>query len=302
MNSTRQKSFLIILWALPSLCMERTISLNDFAAGLLQKNRQVIGSFITQVQSEKIDVNGKNRAGMTALMYAAKNNAGEAIRELVKVPGIEVNAQDSDGWTALMIAAQYNAVEAVRELVQVPGIEVNAKANNSWTALMHAIERQNIIIARILWAVGADDSGIELDPAMQKIKEEGRAVLNGIISAIRRGDDESLRKYQDQGYSVMVHDAQGNNSLHLAIMGNHPMLAKNLIAHNELLLKEGNKEGIKPLELLFGLWGDENEDWNKFIGELPAQFTPAIEEGKKVLEAFKEKAFKEGIAGMPVSQ
>ena len=85
-------------------------------------------------------------------------------------------------------------------------------------------------------------------------------------------------------------------------MGNHPMLAKNLIAQSEFLLKEGNKEGIKPLELLFGLWGDENEDWNKFIGGLPAELTPAIEEAKKVLGAFKEKAFVEGIAGMAVSQ
>lgn len=100
----------------------------------------------------------------------------------------------------------------------------------------------------------------------------------------------------------MIRDTQGNGPLHLAIMGNQPAMAKNLLAQNELLLRQQNKYGTPPLELLFDMWGDKNESWNRFIAELPAEFSPDIAQAKRKWEASNKEAFKAGIAGMTVSQ
>jgi uncharacterized protein len=293
---------IMLLWALPSLSMERAISLRDFADGLYQGNNSVIRSWIAMAKSGMVDVNTKDKHGWTALMHAAyadnfgrtvlqhaaarnnleaikelliapnidvntKDNLGrtalmhaaavsnlEAIKELLKAPNIDVNAKDKNGRTALMYAAmEYfamdyavkaikellkagadvntkdndgrtvlilatinNKSEAMKELLNAPNIDVNAK-NNSGTALMHAIDRGHKSVARLLWSVGANDPGIKLTPEMESAKDEGLAALDGIITALRSANHEALRKYHDQGFSVMVRDAEGNGPLHLAI-------------------------------------------------------------------------------------
>lgn len=304
-----KRTFLLVLWAIPSLCMERTLSLEHFAEGLRLGNAQVVQLYITQVQTgmvavntadgyegrtalmnaaiynrveaikellkiPDINVNAKDRDGTIALMHAARNNSIGAIKELLrvpgsnlnatdksnntalmlgvmhnaveavkellkvpgidanarnkggstalmeaasdtrveitkellKVPGIEVNKKNNGGNTALMIAVMHNGVEVVQELLKVPDIDANARNNFGKTALKYAIERKNITIAQFLWAAGADDTGITLDLEMQKVKEEGRAVFNGILTALRNGDAESLRKYQDQGYRTIINE------------------------------------------------------------------------------------------------
>jgi ankyrin repeat protein len=264
-----KSSFLIILlWALPSLCMERTISLSDYIEALRQGNTEVIQSWIAMAKSGKVDVNAKDPLGWTVLMLAASSNRWGAIKELLKAPNIELNAKDNKGRTALMLA----------------------------------IFDEDENAARLLWAVGARDPEIALNPKLQKAKDEGLAALKGIITALRSGDEEALRKYQDQGFSIMIRDTKGNGPLHQAIIGNQPKLAKNLVKENELLLKQQNNDGITPLELLFGMWGDEHEDWNKFIAELPAEFNPDIVTAKGNWQASNQATFNAGIAGMKVTQ
>jgi ankyrin repeat protein len=307
-------SFLImLLWALTSLCMERTISLSDFAEGLRQRNfeeesrqrnREVIKSYIAMIKSGKVHADAKDHEGSTALMYAVRSNAIEeiaelieaganvnakdnfgftalihaamtgtleALKELLKAPNIDVNKRDNNGdtaliyateanaveaikalieagadlnatdkdgntalmvarklealkellktpnidvntkgplgMTALMNAAAYNTVEVLKELLDAPNIDVHAKDNDGKTALSHAIEQGHENAALLLWAVGADNPEIRLNQKMEQAKAKGLAAFNGIRAALKSGNEEALRMYQDQGFSIVIRGA-----------------------------------------------------------------------------------------------
>jgi len=87
--------------------MESAISV-DFDRALQRGNKQGIQIWISKAQSGEIDVNAQD-FGRTALMYAAIQNAEEAVKELLKVPRIEVNAKNEYGSTALMLAIKGNS-------------------------------------------------------------------------------------------------------------------------------------------------------------------------------------------------
>ena len=280
-----------------------------------------------------IDVNAQDKFGQTALMFAASSGNIEAIKELLRASGIDINKTDDEGATALMkawsdqataillqvrgidvnaknnagstsltLAAILGKLDLLKELLQTPEIRVNEKDKAGRTPLSLAIKNRNADVARFLWAVGADDTGItNIDPEMVKAKEEGRAVFNGIKTALLHGDTKTPEEYVHKGYSLMIRDEKGNGPLHLAIIGNQVALANYLLARNANLISQKNNEGITPLEAMYGLYDEHNEDWNKFIAELPVKFRAAIVEAKKGWEAYKQKAFEAGVAGMKVS-
>ena len=79
------------------------------------------------------NANAKGRRGMTALYWAAVNNALE-VAGLLLTHGADVNAKDQNGWMALHWAAANNAA-GVAGLLLAHGADVNAKDQNGWTAL-----------------------------------------------------------------------------------------------------------------------------------------------------------------------
>ena len=110
-----------------------------------------------------VDVNAKDKAGMTALQHVVmsmhvgiahsnmihevqpKSNITKSIIrivarafwemfwELLKA-GADVNARDNKGWTALHYATESNQAEVIKELLKA-GADVKAKDNKGWTAL-----------------------------------------------------------------------------------------------------------------------------------------------------------------------
>ena len=80
------------------------------------------------------NANAKGRRGMTALYWAAVNNAVE-VAGLLLTHGADVNAKEAQrGRTALHLAALKDALE-VAGLLLAHGADVNAKDQNGWTAL-----------------------------------------------------------------------------------------------------------------------------------------------------------------------
>jgi ankyrin repeat protein len=93
---------------------------------------------IRQLIRAGAEVNAADRAGMTALMYAARfSDKPGVIRALIDA-GADVNARDRHGWTPLSHAAAKNyKPEIVMELVDA-GSDVNVRDHQNVTPLMLA--------------------------------------------------------------------------------------------------------------------------------------------------------------------
>jgi ankyrin repeat protein len=102
------------------------------------------------------DIDSRDAAGQTALMYAADTGQMEVVKYLV-TNGADVNAQ-SKGFgrgTALIYAAASNRLEIMEYLIE-RGANVNAMTGNKETALFWAAAQGHIDAIKILLKNGAD--------------------------------------------------------------------------------------------------------------------------------------------------
>ena len=72
---------------------------------------------IAEAVSTGVDVNVTNKAGATALMFAAKSNTAGAVEILIHA-GASLNVQDKSGNTALIYAASYNNDDVIETLIE----------------------------------------------------------------------------------------------------------------------------------------------------------------------------------------
>lgn len=78
------------------------------------------------------DIDVKNKAGMTAVMWAAANGQKKCLARLIGA-GCDVDAKDEDDWTAAMWAAVNGQEECLARLIAA-GCNVDAKNNEGKTA------------------------------------------------------------------------------------------------------------------------------------------------------------------------
>ena len=133
------------------------------------------------------NVNAKDRNGMTALMFAAKQGYEKMVQELINSKA-ELNAQDNQGMTALIMAVKEDHLEVVKMLLAIgkgdtnakkPGgvmtfissltshsepesklgvtrIDVNKRDNERMTALSYATTKGNLEMVQTLLDANAD--------------------------------------------------------------------------------------------------------------------------------------------------
>jgi ankyrin repeat protein len=102
------------------------------------------------------DLNVRDKAGRTALFYAARYTQDVNVLKKMLAEGAEVSVVDQNGQTALMQAARYNtSPEVVSLLAQLGGmINVTDKMQNS--ALFLAARHNNAAVIKELLRHGAD--------------------------------------------------------------------------------------------------------------------------------------------------
>jgi ankyrin repeat protein len=101
------------------------------------------------------DIDSRDAAGQTALMYAAEAGQIEVVKYLVS-NGADVNAQ-SEGiglGTALIYAASANRLDVMEYLIE-QGADVNAMTRNKETALFWASAQGHVEAVKILLKNGA---------------------------------------------------------------------------------------------------------------------------------------------------
>ena len=107
------------------------------------------------------DVNEADAGGRTALFLAAGMGNCDAVRELVRAPGIDVNRVDRNGETALYCAAVLGHTPVVAELVKVAAVHVDATDAHGRTPLWAACWDGNVERLALEWMA----SGPRRDPA-----------------------------------------------------------------------------------------------------------------------------------------
>jgi ankyrin repeat protein len=101
-----------------------------------------------------IQLNILDRNGQTPLHVAAINQNNAIVDQLIRA-GAQVNIQDAQGMTALMYAARQDAPLSLYYLVNAPGVDLTLTDAQGHTALWHARNAQkpgNIVILQIAQA------------------------------------------------------------------------------------------------------------------------------------------------------
>ena len=94
---------------------------------MCSQNRELI--------SRGSQLESRNTAGRTALIYAASNNHPEVVADLLKA-GADINAQDKDGRrTALILASSWGYGEVATTLVTQGGADSSIIDKDGYTAL-----------------------------------------------------------------------------------------------------------------------------------------------------------------------
>lgn len=109
---------------------------------------------VKKLQSERININEKDKNGATALMHAIWSKKPEAAKYLIEA-GADVNAKDNYG-TPLIYAVDYKQHDVINVLLE-KGADIEATDYQGETALVHAALRVvDINSVKILIKAGAD--------------------------------------------------------------------------------------------------------------------------------------------------
>jgi ankyrin repeat protein len=113
-----------------------------------ERSFKVVRTFL-DIPGTEVDL--ANRAGETALMYAALHGSLETVQLLID-KGAQVNRQ---GWTPLHYAATNGSLPVVRLLLEHHAY-IDAESPNRSTPLMMAVRQRHEVLAKELVDAGAD--------------------------------------------------------------------------------------------------------------------------------------------------
>ena len=113
---------------------------------------------------QKIMINQKDAAGLTALHHATKNHSS-IVKILAKSRNIDLNAKDKDGLTPVHHAIVNQTLESIKVLRQFPGVDWNI-ASNVGTPLVMALTSGRAEILRVILTV--PEINLSLTPACIK--------------------------------------------------------------------------------------------------------------------------------------
>ncbi len=211
---------------------------------------------LTKVQTAlnfKLDINGFNSKGITALMAAAYDEQEEMIKFLI-AKGADTNAKNNEGKTALMMAFRFynKKVKETVELLLAKGADVNKKDNNGWTALIYAsLLGENEIVEQLL-AKGADANAND-GTALMVASEYGFKKI--VESLLKKGVD--VNETDNNGWTALIQASASGQKDVVELL-----LAKgaDVDANGGMALMVASEYGFKEIvELLLKKGVDVNE-------------------------------------------
>jgi|ERR1044072_11047 ankyrin repeat protein len=136
------------------------------------------------------DVNVRNGAGRTALMYLSETTTPEVLRDLLSV-GAKLNARDDSGANSFTIAAASASPRVLKDMIEA-GAQINARDSTGENCLFGAARTNSSEVITLLI-----EAGVDLDVR----NEDGETALMAMASngsyetfkiLIARGADQNL--------------------------------------------------------------------------------------------------------------
>ena len=169
------------------------------------------------IKSGKV-VKSSNSKVFSSVLFVVRSNDIEALKILVKQPGVALNEQDEKGFTAAMVAAASGQLEAFRLLVY-SGADVSISNKCGETAFTLSEESNNREVFE----------KIMLDYVL-KNGSQGHVSLYALHYAARQGDLASVRRLTSMGYDVNAVDGDGYTPLMLAAKEGYGSMCQFLIS------------------------------------------------------------------------
>ncbi|MHC2435800.1 ankyrin repeat protein [Bradyrhizobium sp. USDA 4451] len=228
------------------------ISLTLFAAA----NADCV-NLATDLLDHGASVDARDRLGAKPLSHAARSGHLDMV-DLLLARGAPVDARNLAGSAALYLAAERGHVAIVQRLID-RGADVNLTGRSGASPIAAAAYAGRDMVVRLLLAHGADGRKAD-DTGKPPIVYAAAAGQLGIVKQLlareidvntryandltllmwAAGPDEAVPEAQalevvsyllDAGASIDDRDARGRTALMIAAEGNHPAIAKTLLAH-----------------------------------------------------------------------
>lgn len=112
-------------------------------------------STIKRLRAEGRNINERDHAGATALMYAIWSKKPDVAKYLIE-SGADIKAKDNNGFDALIYAVDYGQPEIINILIN-KGADIESRDNSGMTPLAHAVwQVRDINAVKQLIKKGAD--------------------------------------------------------------------------------------------------------------------------------------------------
>lgn len=171
-------------------------------------------AIITELIEKKANLDQQNAGGMTALMYAAREDNHETVKTLLAA-GAKHDVKDMDGWTAIMFASYNGSSQSFDELVAAKA-SVAIEDAEGWTPMMLALSNGKGTIVEKLQKAGA------------KVPTEFHGAST-LFYAIESGDLTALRAVLAAGADVNGQDSDGWTPVSWATLGNQEQMVMELL-------------------------------------------------------------------------
>ena len=175
---------------------------------------------ILEIETKRVDVDAKNKYGVTALIDASHRGQKEQVEWLI-IEGANLNARDNQGDTALMNAA-IKGHSGIVELLIANGADVHAKDNAGNTALIDASKYARESTSEVLSLL--IDHGAE-------VNEKNKYGETALMNAARWGHKENVAFLIDEGADINAKTMSGETALEFAASSPHSDVVELLKFH-----------------------------------------------------------------------